>query len=200
MWWDRFTNSFTSDRRYQPERFLDLLLKYTSRLVICKMTQDVRGNRIEKRIHFSWKDKNQAKGSNSYSLNLYCVSTWQNVYITTTSSSYLTISSMSQCSPEVSSCCAPWPELACSHQWFHGWLQLFLDYSCVVFGAKGKTRLTRLWICELSWKARGPVLMERGWTHTSMGHECAHTPTHTHTHPHTHTSRYQISKWTHGIF
>lgn len=85
---------------------------------------------------------------------------------------------MSKCSLEVSSCCAPWPQLACSHQWFHGWLQLFLDYSRVVFGAEGKTRLTRLWICELSWKARGLVLMERGWTHTSTGQKRTHTPTH----------------------
>lgn len=86
------------------------------------------------------------------------------------STSVLTISSMSERSLGVSFCCAPWPELACSHQWFHGWLQLFLDYSCVVFGAKGKTRLTRLWICELSWKARGLVLMEGKWTHTSRAH------------------------------
>lgn len=99
-------------------------------------------------------------------------------YINTTSTSILTISSMSECSLEVSFCCAPWPELACSHQWFHGWLQLFLDYSCVVFGAKGKTRLTRLWICELSWKARGLVLMERKWTHTSRAHTLS-TFTHT---------------------
>lgn len=106
-------------------------------------------------------------------------------YINSTSTSILTISSMSECSLEVSFCCAPWPELACSHQWFHGWLQLFLDYSCVVFGAKGKTRLTRLWICELSWKARGLVLMERKWTHTSRAHTLS-------TFTHTHTSRHHI--------
>lgn len=110
--------------------------------------------------------------------------------IITTCTSFLTISSMSQRSLEVSPCCALWPELACSHQWFHGWLQLFLDYSRVVFGAKGKTRLTRLWICELSWKARGLVLMERGWTHRH--------PEWTHTHStHTETSnQYEtVFKW-----
>lgn len=80
---------------------------------------------------------------------------------------------------------APWPELACSHQWFHGWLQLFLDYSHVIFGAKGKTRLTRLWICELSWKARGLVLMERGWTHRHA--ECTRA-----LHPGRHQIRTQI--------
>lgn len=80
--------------------------------------------------------------------------------------------------------CAPWPQLACSHHWFHGWLQLFLDYSCVVFGAKGKTRLTRLWICELSWKARGLVLMERAWTHTYIEQECTHFNKQTDAHRH----------------
>lgn len=101
------------------------------------------------------------------------------------STTFLTISSMSLCSPEVSSSCAPWPLLACSHQWFHGWLQLFLDYSCVVVGAKGKTRWPGLWICELSWKARGLVLMERGWTHIHWARAAC-------THSQTHTERYQI--------
>ncbi len=128
----------------------------------------------------------------SKNINLCCVLMWQIMYIHTTYTSFLTISSMSQCSLEVSSCCAPWPELVCSHQWFHGWLQPFLDYYRVVFGAKGKTRLTRLWICELSWKARGLVLMERGWTHTHIHR--ARVYTHTQTRAPINISRYQVSK------